>query len=74
VQVVTDDATAAACRECGAISTSVRQRRTTTPRGLPYCEAPLLVRWHKIQYAWREPPVTGRRSPDRSPSCRPGLG
>jgi transposase len=54
VHVVTNDETAAACPECGVLSTSVRQRRTTRPRDLPYGEAPLRVRWHKVQYACRE--------------------
>jgi transposase len=36
------------------ISTSVRQRRTTRPRDLPYGQAPLAVRWHKVQYACRD--------------------
>jgi len=50
----TDDATAAACPQCGVYSTSVRQRRTTRPKDLPYGEAPLAVRWHKRQFACRE--------------------
>ena len=54
VHVVTDDETAAACPECGVVSTSVRQRRVTRPRDLPYGEAPLMVRWHKVQYSCRE--------------------
>jgi len=54
VHVVTVDETAAACPACGVFSTSVRQRRTTRPRDLPYGEAPLVVRWHKVQYACRE--------------------
>jgi transposase len=51
VHVVTDDETAAFCPECGVRSSAVRQRRTTRPRDLPYGEQPLLVRWHKVQYA-----------------------
>jgi transposase len=54
VHVVTDDETAAACPKCGVLSTSVRQRRTTSPRDVPYGEEPLAVRWHKVQYACRE--------------------
>jgi transposase len=54
VHVVTDDETAAACPQCGVLSTSVRQRRVTRPRDLPYGEAPLVVRWHKVQYACRQ--------------------
>jgi hypothetical protein len=30
----------AACPDCGVVSTSVRQRRTTRPRDLPYGEEP----------------------------------
>ena len=56
VDVVTDDETAAACPGCGVFSTSVRQRRTTRPRDLPYGEERLAVRWHKVQYACREKP------------------
>ena len=35
-------------------SASVRQRRTTRPKDLPYGETPLVVRWHKAQYRCRE--------------------
>jgi hypothetical protein len=55
VRVVTDDPAAAACPHCGVISTTVRQRRTTRPRDLPYGDAPVRIRWHKVQYACREP-------------------
>ncbi|WP_440103654.1 ISL3 family transposase [Streptosporangium sp. H16] len=44
----------AACSECGVISTSVRQRRTTRPRDLPYGQETLGVRWHKRQFACKE--------------------
>ncbi|MEU7897668.1 ISL3 family transposase [Nonomuraea sp. NPDC049152] len=44
----------AACPECGVISTTVRQRRTTRPRDLPYGEERLLVCWHKRQFACQE--------------------
>jgi transposase len=54
VHVHTDDEAAAACPACGVVSTSVRQRRTTSPRDLPYGEEPLWVRWHKVQYACQE--------------------
>lgn len=54
VHVLTDDETAAACPACGVFSATVRQRRTTRPRDLPYGEAPLTVRWHKTQYFCRE--------------------
>jgi transposase len=54
VHVLTDDETAAACPACGVFSTSVRQRRTTRPRDLPYGEERLVVRWLKVQYACLE--------------------
>jgi transposase len=54
VHIVTDDETAAACPVCGVLSTSVKQRRMTRPRDLPYGEEPLGVRWHKVQYACQE--------------------
>jgi transposase len=54
VHVVTDDEDAAACPVCGVFSTSVRQYRTTRPKDLPYGEAPLAVRWHKVQWRCRE--------------------
>ncbi|MFC4011601.1 transposase family protein [Nonomuraea purpurea] len=44
----------AACPQCGVISTSVRQRRTTRPRDLPNGEQALHVRWHKRQFACKE--------------------
>ena len=54
VHVLTDDETAAACPRCGVFSTSVRQRRTTRPRDLPYGEERLVVRWLKAQYSCLE--------------------
>jgi zinc-finger of transposase IS204/IS1001/IS1096/IS1165/Helix-turn-helix domain of transposase family ISL3 len=54
VHLRTTDPTAAACPQCGVFSTSVRQRRTTRPKDLPYGEAPLAVCWHKQQFACRE--------------------
>ncbi|MFD8528431.1 transposase [Streptosporangium canum] len=44
----------AACPDCRVISTTVRQRRTTRPRDLPYGPEPLAVRWHKRQFACAE--------------------
>jgi transposase len=43
-----------ACPECGVISTTVRQRRTTRPRDVPYGEEALHVRWHKRQFTCKE--------------------
>ena len=54
VHVVTTASSAAGCPQCGVVSTSVKQRRTTRPRDVPYGEEPLAVRWHKRQYRCRE--------------------
>jgi transposase len=54
VHVVTAASSAAGCPQCGVVSTSVRQYRTTRPRDLPYGEEPLAVRWRKRQYRCRE--------------------
>jgi transposase len=54
VHVMTVASSAAGCPQCGVISVSVRQYRTTRPRDLPYGEEPLAVRWHKRQYRCRE--------------------
>jgi transposase len=54
VHLVTTASSAAGCPSCGVMSTSVKQRRTTRPRDLPYGEEPLAVRWHKRQYRCRE--------------------
>jgi transposase len=48
--VATAVSSAAGCPECGVISRSVRQYRTTRPRDVPYGEEPLAVRWRKRQY------------------------
>jgi transposase len=54
VHLVTAASSAAGCPACGVMSTSVKQRRTTRPRDLPYGEEPLAVRWHKRQYRCQE--------------------
>jgi transposase len=54
VHLVTVASSAAGCPACGVMSTSVKQRRTTRPRDLPYGEEPLAVRWRKRQYRCRE--------------------
>src|SRR5674476_1161984 len=54
VHVLTDDESAAACPACGVFSTSVRQRRTTRPRDLPYGAERLAVRRLKVQSACLE--------------------
>lgn len=54
VHVVTTASSAAGCPQCGVVSTSVKQRRTTRPGDLAYGEEPLVVRWRKRQYRCRE--------------------
>jgi len=54
VHLLTNDPSEGACPACGVVSTSVRQRRTTRPRDLPYGEQALAVRWHKTQWSCRE--------------------
>jgi transposase len=61
LHVLTDDETAAACPACGVFSSSVRQRRTTRPRDLPYGEERLGMRWHKVQFACGEA-LCGRKA------------
>lgn len=65
VHVVTDDQAVAACPKCGVFSRSVRQRRTTRPRDLPYGEGLLVVRWHKVQYSCREPRCSRKAFPEQ---------
>jgi len=72
VHVVTDDETAAACPGCGVFSTSVRQRRTTRPRDLPYGESALMVRWHKVQYACMENPCPRKAFTEQIPEVPAG--
>jgi transposase len=54
VHLTTVASSAAGCPQCGVISASVRQCRTTRPRDLSYGEERLAVRWHKRQYRCRE--------------------
>jgi transposase len=88
VHVRTADGSAAACPQCGVFSTSLRQRRTTRPKDLPYGEEPLTVRWHKVQWRCREPACPrvaflrvdpGAATPgpgdgSTAPACREGRG
>ena len=80
VHVVTSASSAAGCPQCGVVSTSVRQYRTTRPRDLPYGEEPLAVRWHKRQYRCREEACerkafteSHRRDPAAGPADRPAV-
>ena len=72
VHVVTEEETAAACPVCGVLSTSVRQRRTTRPRDVPYGEEPLGVRWHKVQYACVEVACARRAFTEKIPELPAG--
>jgi len=48
------DTAAAGCPSCGVVSTSVKERVTTSPRDIPYGEAGIEVVWHKIRWRCRE--------------------
>jgi transposase len=61
VHVVTADEAAAACPECGVVSTSVKERVSTSPRDIPYGQDRIVVRWHKIRWRCWEG-YCGRRS------------
>ncbi|XVX18970.1 ISL3 family transposase [Actinomycetota bacterium] len=55
VDVVTDEETAAACPECGVLSTSRKGGAVTRPRDVPYGTAPIRLVWHKTRWRCREP-------------------
>lgn len=55
VHVMTTDSAARACPTCGAISTTRKDRRVTTPRHLPYGGRPVAIRWHKWRWRCAEP-------------------
>lgn len=50
VHVVTAEETTAACPGCGVVSTSVKERVSTSPKDIPYGDR-IVVRWHKTR--WR---------------------
>jgi transposase len=54
VHMVTAEETAAACPGCGVVSTSVKERVTTTPRDIPYGEEGITLRWAKTRWRCRE--------------------
>ncbi|MGH3596796.1 MAG: ISL3 family transposase, partial [Mycobacterium sp.] len=54
VAVVTAELTAAACPGCGVVSTSVKERVTTSPRDIPYGEDPIELRWTKTRWRCKE--------------------
>lgn len=51
VHVVTAGERAGRCPECGVVSTSCKQKVTTTPRDIPYGVESIHVVWHKSR--WR---------------------
>jgi transposase len=53
VEVVTADPAAAACPDCGTVSTSGKAWVTTAPRDLPYGPAPVRLRWCKRRWRCR---------------------
>jgi dipeptidyl aminopeptidase/acylaminoacyl peptidase len=53
VEVVTADAGAARCLNCGTVATSVKQNVVTRPKDPPYGESEL--RWHKRRWRCRRP-------------------
>jgi len=72
VHVVTADESAAACPVCGVFSSSVKQYRTTRPKDLPYGEAPLAVRWRKVQWRCREAACPRKVFPESTAELPPG--
>jgi transposase len=54
VHVVTAEPAAAACPGCGVVSSSVKERVTTSPKDIPYGEDPVEVRWSKTRWRCQE--------------------
>ena len=54
VHVVTDDPAAAACPDCGVVSTSVKDNPTTTPKDIPYGPDRIIVSWAKKRWRCKE--------------------
>jgi transposase len=72
VHAVTDDPRAAACPDCGVFATRVRQRRVNRPRDVAIGEEPLVIRWHKVQYACEEAPCPRRAFTESTVELPPG--
>ncbi|PXX01580.1 ISL3 family transposase [Mycolicibacterium moriokaense] len=53
VHAVTADPSAAVCRSCGVVSTSVKDRTVTSPKDLGYGEDRIVVRWLKTRWRCR---------------------
>jgi transposase len=45
----TDDPESAQCGVCGVVSTSVKERTTTSPKDIRYGEPRIVLRWHKTR-------------------------
>ena len=56
VHVVTADQTAAACPQCGVLSTALKGSAVTRPRDLSYGGAPVSLMWRKRRWRCRERP------------------
>jgi transposase len=54
VHGVTAEGAAAACPACGVVSTSVKERVTSSPRDISYGEDPVEVRWAKTRWRCKE--------------------
>ena len=51
VDAATDDPAAAACPDCGLVSTSRKENTVTTPQDIPYGVDRIILRWNKSR--WR---------------------
>ena len=50
VHVATDEPAAAACPDCGVVSTSVKDHLTTAPKDIPYGPDRIVVSWTKTRW------------------------
>jgi len=53
VEVITVDANASRCPDCGMASGSVKERTVTSPRDVRYGDDPIVLRWNKTRYRCR---------------------
>lgn len=58
VEVITADPDASRCPDCGMPSTSVKERTIPNPRDIRYGDAPIVLRWNKTRYRWRNDTCT----------------
>ncbi len=54
VHVITAEESAAACPDCGVVSTSVKEYVTTSPKDIPYGQDRILLRWRKTRWRCEE--------------------